>query len=228
MDMLQATKGKKNLLFVGTVSANCLPLRNCTAWRACLGPLIRFWPFVCCELRKIPNNQLSSGHGPNDRRSSSARRQRLEGLRAWPSNHGAPLPTAHLQHGAHQVTSALGWRSGASGSIETEPRRIQPFRRLLGCSGPPARAWRSLSHGRHEGRAIAAPEPSTKPWEQALKAWELRALPPANLVATSSCRIPWAKTRDRLLSSHPTVSLVCYPNWLVSVTNPLPLQHNSK
>lgn len=92
----KATGQKKNLLLVGTIPANCPPLRNCTAWRACLGPLNRFWPFVCWELRKIPNSQLSSGHGPNDRRSSSARRKRLEGLCAGPSNHGAPLPTAHL------------------------------------------------------------------------------------------------------------------------------------
>ncbi|KAL7927266.1 hypothetical protein ACQKWADRAFT_279996 [Trichoderma austrokoningii] len=65
------------LLFVGTIPTNCPPLRNCTA---CLGPLNRFWPSVCWELRKIPNSQLSSGHGPNDRRSSSARWKRLEGL----------------------------------------------------------------------------------------------------------------------------------------------------
>lgn len=139
-------RDKKNLLLVGTIPANCPPLSHCTAWQACLGPLNRFWPFVCWEQRKTPNSQLSSGHGPNDRRSSSARWKRLEGLCAGSSNHGAPLPTAHLLSGAHQVTSALGWRSGANRAIAAEPRRIQPFRRLLGCSGPRVRAERSMSH----------------------------------------------------------------------------------
>lgn len=46
-----------------------------------------------------------------------------------------PPPTCLLS-GAHQVTSALGWRSGAGGAIAAEPRRIQPFLRMLGCSGP--------------------------------------------------------------------------------------------
>ncbi|KAL7892414.1 hypothetical protein HDV63DRAFT_389201 [Trichoderma sp. SZMC 28014] len=108
------------------------------------GPLNRFWPFVCWEQRNTPNSQLSSGHGPNDRRSSSARWKRLEGLCAGSSNHGAPLPTAHLLSGAHQVTSALGWRSGANRAIAAEPRRMQPFRSLLGWSGHRARAEGSM------------------------------------------------------------------------------------
>lgn len=137
-----SNKGKKNLLLLGRFQPIACPSRIAPPGGLASGPLNRFWPSICWELRKIPNNQLSSGHGPNDRRSSSARRNRLEGLHAWPSNHGAPLPTAHLQHGAHQVTSALGGptvqlsRTASNPAIPTAPGLLRASSASLAMAGP--------------------------------------------------------------------------------------------
>lgn len=195
-------QGKKKSALVGTVSANCLPLRNCTAWRACLGPLNRIWPLVCWELRTIPNNRLCSGHGPNDRRSSSARRNRLEGLHAWPSNHGAPLPTAHLQHGAHQVTSALGWRSEPTGQLRQN--RVESSHSDGSWAAPASSASLAIAEPWHlRGPSNCCARTISNAVGSSSESLELRALPPANLAATSSCCYPGSKTRDRLLSRTP-------------------------